>query len=247
MVVRSALGAALPAAGVGCGFSRAMLGEIAARQGAAGPFSVDSLTEDYELGLRIKSEGGRARFLRVRGEDGRLVATRACFPDRIDQAVRQKARWVHGIAFQGWDRLGWSGGPGEWWMRLRDRRGPLTALVLFAGYLILVVGFALWLAGSLGLVRPWRADPWLAALLAINLASFAWRALLRFAFTAREYGWREGVWAVARIPLANVVAIMAARRALFAYVRTLLGAKPTWDKTPHHAHPALLYPQVAAA
>lgn len=238
MVVRGALGAALPAAGVGCGFARTILGTVTARQGTAGPFSVDSLTEDYELGLRIKAAGGRARFLRVRGEDGRLVATRAYFPERIDDAVRQKARWVHGIALQGWDRLGWTGGPGEWWMRLRDRRGPLTALVLFAGYLILVVGFALWVAGGLGLVRPWQSDPWLAALLAVNLASFAWRAAMRFCFTAREYGWREGAWAVARIPLANVVAIMASRRALFAYVRTLGGAKPVWDKTPHHAHPA---------
>jgi hypothetical protein len=54
----------------------------------------------------------------------------------------------------------------------------------------------------------------LATLLVANLASFAWRALMRFAFTAREYGWREGLMAVVRIPLANVIAIMAGRRAL---------------------------------
>src|SRR5205085_7853550 len=102
LVVRQALGAALPAAGVGCAFARSMLRSIAAETGAAAPFSVDSLTEDYELGLRIKAAGGRALFLRVRGEAGRLVATRACFPSRIDFAVRQKARWIHGIALQGW-------------------------------------------------------------------------------------------------------------------------------------------------
>ena len=79
----------------------------------------------------------------------------------------------------------------------------------------------------------------LAVLLAANLASFVWRAVMRFAFTAREYGWREGMWAVVRIPVANVIAIMAGRRALVAYVRTLRGAAPRWDKTFHHAHPAM--------
>ncbi len=123
-------------------------------------------------------------------------------------------------------------------MRLRDRRGPLTALVLFAGYLMLAMGIVLWIAGGLGLVRPWQTDPLLATLLMANLASFAWRAVMRFAFTTREYGWREGLWAVVRVPLANVIAIMAGRRALFAYARTLRGAKPQWDKTYHHAHPA---------
>jgi adsorption protein B len=247
MVVRGALGAALPAAGVGCGFARAMLGRIAREVDHTGPFSVESLTEDYELGLRIKAAGGRSRFLRVRGEDGQLVATRACFPAQIDDAVRQKARWVHGIALQGWDRLGWSGGPGEWWMRLRDRRGPMTALVLFTGYLMLALGAGLWLAGSLGVTRPWRLDPLLVVLLAANFASFVWRAAMRFAFTAREYGWREGVWAVGRVPLANLIAIMAGRRALFAYARTLRGAKPHWDKTFHHAHPAAMLAAPAAA
>jgi adsorption protein B len=89
-------------------------------------------------------------------------------------------------------------------------------------------------------MRPWRADPLLVVLLAANFVSFVWRAAMRFAFTAREYGWREGLWAVARIPLANVVAIMAGRRALFAYARTLRGARPKWDKTFHHAHPAAM-------
>ena len=115
-----------------------------------------------------------------------------------------------------------------------------TALVLLIAYVMLAAGLALWIGGGLVLVRPWQTDPLLGALLSANLASFAWRAAMRFAFTAREYGWRQGLWAVARIPVANVIAIMAGRRALFAYVRTLRGAKPQWDKTFHHAHPAAM-------
>jgi adsorption protein B len=62
------------------------------------------------------------------------------------------------------------------------------------------------------------------------------------AFTAREYGPVEGVMAILRIPVANVIAIMAARRALSRYAATLGGKAPGWDKTSHTAHPAMLKP-----
>ncbi len=247
LVVRQALGAALPAAGVGCAFARDMLGRIAGASPSGMPFSVESLTEDYELGLRIEAAGGRSCFLRARGEDGRLVATRACFPARLELSVRQKARWIHGISLQSWDRLGWSGGAVETWMRLRDRRGPLTALVLFCAYLVLLLAGGLWLAGKFGLGRPWEPDGLLLVLLWANLASFAWRSVMRFAFTAREYGVGVGLMALARLPHSNVIAILAGRRALFAYVGTLLGAEVRWDKTYHHAHPSsLLVPDKTA-
>jgi adsorption protein B len=247
MIVRDALGAGLPAAGVGCAFDRAILARLAEmREGQRGPFSVECLTEDYELGLRIKEAGGRPRFLRLRGEDGRLVATRACFPATLDEAVRQKTRWIHGIALQGWDHLGWSKRPVELWMRMRDRRGPLTAIVLSAAYLLLVIAGVLWLAGLFGLGRPWDFDPALKLLIAVNSVSFAWRAAMRFVFTTREYGAPEGLRAVLRIPVANIIAIIAGRRALFGYVRSLGGAQPQWDKTRHDAHPVLMQREAIA-
>ena len=237
MVVRSALATGMPAAGVGCAFERRMLAEMARQRGKTGPFADNSLTEDYELGLRVALAGGRSRFLRVRDEHGRLVATRAYFPSDLAAAVQQKSRWVHGIALQGWDRLGWSRGMGEWWMRMRDRRGPFSALVLFCAYLLLVLSTLSFALSGFMHAPTWKADPLLLWLLGLNLASFVWRAAMRFAFTAREYGWAEGLWAVARIPVANVIAIMAGRRALVAYMRTLSGAKPRWEKTEHDAHP----------
>lgn len=247
MVVREALSAAIPAAGVGCAFARAMLRRIDRENRGAGPFAVDSLTEDYELGFKVKAEGGRSRFLRVRGEDGQLIATRACFPAQIDQAVRQKARWVHGIALQGWDRMGWTGGPAEWWMRLRDRRGPMAALVLFVGYVLLAGALVLLSANSVGLVQLEDPGPGLRMLLSVNLAAFFWRIAMRFLFTSREYGWKEGLRAIGRLPVANLIAILAARRALAAYVASLAGAKPRWDKTFHHAHPAAVVSRRLAA
>lgn len=238
--LRDALCAGIPSAGVGCGVARQALAEAANDHGDGEPFAADCLTEDYELGLGIGLRGGRQRFLRARTSDGRLVATRSYFPGTLGTAVRQKSRWVHGIAFQGWDRLGWSGSPADRWMRMRDRRGPLTALVLLAGYALLALALVTTLARQMGHAPPLEFSPGLKLLLLANLASFAWRGAMRFAFTAREYGVWEGLRAILRIPIANIIAIMAGRRAIMAYLRSLGGKQPSWDKTAHHDHPVLL-------
>lgn len=239
LVVRDALGAGIPTAGVGCGISREMLEQLAAKRGKEGPFAADCLTEDYELGLGIAALGGRSRFVRCRRDDGRLVATRACFPARLDWAVRQKTRWIHGIALQSWDRLGWSRQPADLWMRLRDRRGPLTALVLAVAYFLVVLASVGWLAHYAGFAPTMEITPVMTALIAANTLSFVWRGVWRFAFTAREYGWLEGVRALLRIPIANTITILAGRRAFLDYIRTLRGRAPEWDKTLHTVHPAI--------
>ncbi len=226
---------------MGCGFSRTALGELAARrsaQGEAGPFAPECLTEDYELGLVLSQEGRGSAFLRLRDDAGNLVATGSYFPSAIETAVRQKTRWVHGIAFQGWDRMGWGGTAIDLWMALRDRRGPLTALVLAAAYLLLVVDAVLLGLSAAGLASPHSLSVPLRAMLIASFAGFLWRGALRFAFTAREYGLAEGVFAVLRIPVANVIAIMAGRRALAAYFRSLRTGQVVWDKTSHDRHPA---------
>jgi len=260
MVVRDAMGAALPAAGVGCAIGREVLAELAEVRKAelessegpmlgrrAGPFAAECLTEDYELGWRIARSGRRGRFLRLRDADGQLIATRSCFPATISEAVRQKTRWVHGIAFQGWDRLGWWGRTGDLWMALRDRRGPLVALVLFAAYVLVVLGAGLGAAEAARLVTPQANTAEIRVLMAICLAGLAWRVLFRFVFTTREYGAAEGLRAVLRIPISNLIAIIAGRRALFAYLRTLNGVAVRWDKTEHRDHPAMRVPALAAA
>lgn len=238
MVVRDALGVGLPGAGVGCAASRRAVDWLVARQSDALPFASDSLTEDYELGLAIAAEGGRCRFIRVRGEDGRLIATRAFFPHSFDTVVRQKSRWVLGIALQGWDRVGWAGGLREFWMRARDRRGPMTALVMLVGYMLVLITGIMGMMVIAGLAEPPPLTPLLAAVLTANAVAFLWRIAMRFAFTAREYGIAEGLLAVLRLPLANVIAIIAGRRAVMTYIGTLGGSAAAWDKTEHDAHPA---------
>jgi bacteriophage N4 adsorption protein B len=240
MVVRDALGAAIPAAGVGCGFGReilARLAEVRGSEGGTGPFAAECLTEDYELGWLVSGLGGRSVFLRARGDDGRLIATRSFFPATLTDAVRQKTRWVHGIAFQSWDRLGWSRRPLDVWMALRDRRGPLTAVVLATAYLLLAIETILLAGQAAGLQRPVLSSDWFDVLLTLTLFGCVWRAVMRFAFTAREYGPVDGLRSILRIPVANIIAIIAGRRAIASYVRSLRGFAIQWDKTRHDLHP----------
>jgi adsorption protein B len=241
MVVRDALGTAIPAAGVACGFGRATLARLAAMrmaEGGTGPFAAECLTEDYELGVLVFRGGGRSRFLRLRDADGNLVATRAFFPATLEAAVRQKSRWMHGIAFQSWDRLGWSRHPLDRWMALRDRHGPMTAAVLASAYLLLIVELLLDTARLSGWHSALPVSPLLRTMTTISFAAFVWRATWRFAFTAHEYGLVEGALSLPRIPFANVVAIFAGGRALIAYIRTLRGERVRWEKTTHSAYPA---------
>lgn len=232
LTVREALGASIPSAGVACAFERQMLGRLSdARHG--GPFDPSSLTEDYEAGLRINNMGGRGVFVRMRDRDGYLVATREYFPDTIHAAVRQKARWMIGISLAGWDRMGWHGGPAEWWMRIRDRRATMAALVLFAAYMAMILWAILFAIGLFVPLPPPPESPLIDALLWCNLVLMGWRGVMRALFVGQAYGWRYGLGAIPRTIVANYIAILAARRAIFLYARSLMGRPLVWDKTQH--------------
>src|SRR5215210_1489258 len=231
LVVREAVGAAIPLAGVGCAIARKPLSQLAAMQDGK-PFARNSMTEDYEVGLKIGALGLRTMFVRIparAGERG-MVASRGHFPATIGAAVRQKARWLGGIALSGWDRLGWGGGIGERWMRMRDRRGPLAALLLLAAYSAALLWSQIWLAEALGAPIHARLDPTLIAILTINAWLLAWRILMRACFTASAYGAWEGLLSIPRLVIGNVIAMLAAARAVSLH---LGGGARRWDKTRH--------------
>jgi adsorption protein B len=231
LVVREAVGAAIPLAGVGCAIERSALAKLAAMHEGR-PFAGTSLTEDYEMGLRIGSLGGKTIFVRIPAQPGEpgVVATRGHFPATLGAAVRQKARWLGGIALAGWDRMGWGGGLGERWMRLRDRRGPFAALLIVAAYLAALLWSQLWLATLLGAPVEVRIDPILARLLSVNAWLLAWRVLMRAAFTASVYGVEEGLLSMPRLFVGNLIAVLSAFRAISLHSR---GRTPRWDKTQH--------------
>lgn len=231
LTMREALGAAVPSAGVGCAIRCEMLARMSTASGN-GPFDEGSLTEDYELGLRIAAHGGRGAFVTIPAQPGALpVAVRAHFPESFETAIRQKSRWVTGIALAGWDRLRWRGGLAERWMRFRDRKAALAAVVLSAGYAALLIDLICW---PFGAGRP--VSRMLLLLLGANGALLAWRLVMRAAVVAQIYGRAAGCWSMPRMLAANYIAIRAVADAMLAYVP---GRPARWNKT-SHVFPGLL-------
>lgn len=244
LVLRSELGLPIPSAGVGCALTRSALALLAIERGGE-PFRADSLTEDYEVGMLIGAYGLRACFVDVVGANGDPIVSRGSFPGAIEASVRQKSRWIAGIALAGWDHLGWpemGHVPAgfvhrrRWlarWMLWRDRRAPLAALVLLAAY----AGFLITTLGWSGhMLFGWNApeiDEGLRLLLAFDTALLMWRLGMRSHFTARWYGWRQAMMALPRSFVANIIAIFAARRAVLMYRQMLRSGRVVWEKTEH--------------
>jgi len=115
-------------------------------------------------------------------------------------------------------------------MRLRDRRGPLAALLLLAAYAAAFLWSQIWLAEALGAPIEARLDPTLVTLLTINGWLLAWRILMRACFTTSAYGFGEGLRSIPRLVVGNVIAMLAAARAVSLHMG---GGATRWDKTRH--------------
>lgn len=234
--VRKRLGGFLPSCGVGAAFDRASLDRLAdERDGRV--FDPESLTEDYEIGLRLHAIGCRQIFLPLRVEAAGAVATREFFPRNFRAAVRQRSRWVAGIALQGWERHGWRVGWRQAYWFWRDRKGLAGSLVSPAANLVFLYGLASYLSAC------WCGRPWLLAdaiphyvahlcraTFAVSLAQTA----LRIRSSARIYGWVFASIAPLRAPWANLVNCAATLAALAQFIdarrmrRALI-----WRKTEH--------------
>jgi bacteriophage N4 adsorption protein B len=259
LVVREFLDQSIPAAGVGCAFSRKALRVAAADQNNA-LFNTSSLTEDYDFGLRLKVLSLRQAFAKffVEREVLRrnpltggerlckvreLVCVREFFPHTFHSAVRQKSRWVLGISLQGWHHLGWQGGPWRRYMLWRDRKVLVTNAVNIIGYaLVLLVlgGWAIdrWMPLERQIGLNVESTRWISVLLLLNLGLLGLRLSQRAYCVWSLYGWAEALWSVPRTFWGNVINFCATARALRLFVRSrLTGKAVAWDKT-HHYFPS---------
>ena len=236
LVVREAVGASIPLAGVGCAIKRNWLGRIAIGR-SGDPFDAGSLTEDYELGLGLGADGGKVIFARMLDKNRMLVGTRACFPDTFEAATRQKARWLTGIALAGWDRLGWRGGFSEVWMRLRDRKAIFASIVLTTAYLCIVLTVLLIGLDLAGFYSVPPMSNTVVAITLITLILLVWRVIVRFAFVWLMHGVGQAFLSIPRNIVGNIIGIVAARRACSIYLRHIFGGALSWDKTTHSHFP----------
>lgn len=200
--VREVLAGQIPSAGVGTCFSRrAIMALLVDGDGIA--FDVQSLTEDYDIGFRLKAKGMTAVFVRfsVISEIGKqqprrflqqlrsmtTICVREYFPDTFSTAVRQKSRWIIGIIYQGFKTLRWSEDLMLNYFLWRDRKGAITNFLSFLALIIMLQLVILWLYQRLWpdawqFMSIFTEDVWLVSLLWVNLLLMCNRILQRIVF-----------------------------------------------------------------
>jgi adsorption protein B len=255
MTVRESVAGMVPSAGVGTCFSRrALMALVGSTRNH--PFNTSSLTEDYDVGMRLQALGLSSIFglfpvsypVRRKGWTGKEsecevkapLSVREFFPDSFRAAYRQKSRWALGIGLQGWHQIPWRGRTASArYFMLHDRKGVVTSFIGIAAYALLVQFVVLhagaaagwWTAQSPQLFAP--GSDWIL-LVWVNAAFLASRALHRMYFTTQLYGWRHGLLSVPRMVIGNFVNCMAVGRAWRMYLASVFfGRKLVWDKTAH--------------
>jgi adsorption protein B len=256
MVVRESVSGMVPSAGVGTCFSRKALASLVGSTHNK-PFNINSLTEDYDVGMRLAGLGMESIFgvfpvtFRVRRTSwsskskprellvNMPLCVREYFPDNFRLAYRQKSRWVLGIGLQSWEQIKWQGSLAARYLLLHDRKGVVTSFVSILAY-ILVLQFIVFHVGlstgwwdayypsMFGEYSFWRK------LIYVNAFFLAIRAAHRVYFTTVLYGWEHGLMALPRMVIGNFVNCMAVARAWRLFLSYLFrGKKLVWDKTMH--------------
>ena len=254
VIVRESLAGQVPSAGVGTCFSRQAILRLSV-EGDGLPFDVQSLTEDYDIGFRLKQWGMEEIFVRfpVMGKDhvtlreyhfgvskreGSVVCVREYFPTTFNTAVRQKTRWIIGIVFQGMKNHKWTK---DWkinYFLWRDRRGAMSNLGGFLAMLLLFQMVALTLYStfvpdSYHFLSLLSDDPMVKVLLYINFILFFNRTFQRAFFVTQYYGFWQGFLSFPRMVWGNIINFFANVRAIRQVVEQGDPRRVAWDKTTH--------------
>ena len=238
LVVRESLTGHVPSAGVGTALGRRALSVISNGHRDP-PFDTGNLTEDYDLALRLKKNDLKLIFARFNAGEGDIIATREFFPNNLKAVVRQKSRWLMGIAFQGWRNQKWDGPLPLKYALFRDRKSIFTAQLSIAAYFILLnilfVWFIEWFNPEGYHYPPLvRRGEILEYLLWGNLFFLMSRILHRMYFTYQIYGTLAALLSLPRQLWGNVMNFLASLRAIYLYSNHLLFDTPlVWDKTDH--------------
>ena len=258
VIVREALTGQVPSAGVGTCFSRKAISALL-EDGDGIAFDVQSLTEDYDIGFRLKQKGMKCIFARYSVSDPKLaleqpwafgmnrefsqvICVREHFPRDLQHAIRQKSRWIVGIVFQGTKNLGWSTGLLNYFL-WRDRRGLIAYMLSFLVNLLFAVLLVMWLVTVIS-PDSWRYPSILSdssllpVLLWLNGFMLLNRLFQRGWFVTRYYGLVEGLLSAPRMMWSNFVNFFANLRALRQVMEMGDSRRVAWDKTTHE-FPAL--------
>lgn len=255
VVVREALAGQVPSAGVGTCFSRRAMIELL-KSGDGIPFDTQSLTEDYDIGFRLKAKGLKEVFVRFPATTAsqktwdeqshfgmgyrasQVLCVREYFPATISTAVRQKSRWIIGIVFQGYKTHGWTS---SWILNYflwRDRKGVVANFASFLAQIILFQIILLWIYQTVWpdayhFLSVFSDNPTLVALFWLNTLLFINRIFQRIYFVTIYYGLFQGLLSIPRLIWGNYINFMANCRAISQIIREGDPHRVAWDKTTH--------------
>ncbi len=250
LLVREKIARILPSAGTSTAFWLSSLRKL--DEGNTGQiFNPKSLTEDYEIGIKFGKLGLRQIMLiqwveRVVTKEGKpkprkvkeLVATRAFFLTEFKKAMRQRARWVYGIAWQGLKNVGWDRRLKVNYSLMRDRISFFANFLYAFGYLLilyLLTVFVVHLFRPDFMIPPLvRADEIWWKLALVVLFFFFWRIVMRFIFVNKIYGAGQALLTPIRIVVGNVLNFASSGLAMLWLIRAISTKKEqTWIKTEH--------------
>ncbi|EQQ91916.1 phage adsorption protein NrfB [Escherichia coli] len=233
-------------------FERSATALLADGDGIA--FDVQSLTEDYDIGFRLKEKGMTEIFVRFPVVDeakereqrkflqhartSNMICVREYFPDTFSTAVRQKSRWIIGIVFQSFKTHKWTSSLTLNYFLWRDRKGAISNFVSFLAMLVMIQLLLLLAYESLWpdawhFLSIFSGSAWLMTLLWLNFGLMINRIVQRVIFVTGYYGLTQGLLSVLRLFWGNLINFMANWRALKQVLQHGDPRRVAWDKTTH--------------
>lgn len=248
VLVRGFLTGTVPGAGVGTCYSKKTIETAKSisgtdENGIPEVFNIGSLTEDYDLAMRLTGKGLTHHLLWVhpakKSDHTDFAVTQELFPSGFWQSVRQKTRWTIGIAFQGWAQLGWKGGLADKYFYWRDRKMVFFSHAIIIGYISLFFYWGLRLyerlapdAYHLPPLLPEDSPFWYV--IWFNVLLLAHRLIQRHIWTGYHYGLRALAPVTLRYFVSIIINYIAMMRAIKTWIRHLgTGEVIGWDKTAH--------------
>ena len=251
MKMRNLLSGIVPSAGTGFVISK----EILQRYKNEPLFPENSLTEDYNLSVKLAKDGYHMYYVleKVKRllDNEKLkwdyIAIRSMFPRTFRTAVRQKTRWVYGITMQSLnisDIFG-SGGKNlnlsEKYTLYRDFKSKYENLLILPGYIVFIY-FIVSLFTTVPIMYPLNTlSGWLCVFLTFMML---YRQIMRAVAIKNIYGFKSMIISCFTPPImpfrfiwGNIINFAATVR---AWEKLLLGGEGTkkqpkihWSKTDH--------------
>jgi bacteriophage N4 adsorption protein B len=247
MLVRELVGGFVPSAGVGTAFTKRAF-KVLSYQNPEGGLSTDTLTEDYQFGLRMNLSGFKAGFVNInikreksqehqKSYFSEWVATRAVFPTSLKLSVRQKTRWNIGIIFQGWQNLGWKGSMQIKWNLFQDRKALIATPISFLSYIVFLYFLIYLLISRISTISMPVLISYGTILYYLVLGStifMLWRSINRAYAVNKIYGFLPAITSIPRVIWGNLINFLAVTRGVNQYVINRFRKKEVaWEKTSH--------------